>query len=64
MKYRTEVVKQECCGDEGKLTLGNVQRITAVEWLEHGDSICVNVPLSKLKNYSIGRIVTIDIKPC
>ena len=63
MKFRTEVVKQECCGDEAKITLGNVERITAVEWLESGDSICVNMPLSKLKSYPIGRTVIIDIKP-
>jgi len=62
MKYKAEVVKQECYGDEAKITFGNVQRATAPEWLECGNSISINIPLSKVKSYPIGRTATIEIK--
>ena len=62
MKLIAEVHKQEHCGDEAKVTLGNVQRIAGPYWKYYSD-IQVTMPFSSLKSYPLGRSVMINIKP-
>ncbi len=63
MKLKSEVVKQECYGDEAAVTLGNVRKIDAAEWREYSASISIRLPFSKLRNYPIGRTVIIELTP-
>lgn len=63
MKLTTEVVKQESCGDEAKVTLGNVRRKKAAFWREYNESININMPFSSLKSFPVGRVVEVEIRP-
>lgn len=62
MKLQGEVGKLETSGDGVNMTIINVRRIAQARWQEYGHSIVIAIPLSKAKNFPIGRIVKMDVR--
>lgn len=63
MKFEAEIDKAENKGNAVDITLTNVDRIGSAAWRGYGPSMTIRVPFSKLKNYTIGRKVIIEITP-
>ncbi len=63
MKFEAEIDKAENVGSAVDITLINVDRIGSAVWRGYGPNMTIRVPFGKLKNYPIGRKVTIEIKP-
>ena len=62
MKIQGEVGKLENSGDGVNVTITNVKRINQASWQGYGHNITLNLPLSKAKNFAIGRVVKMEVK--
>jgi hypothetical protein len=62
MKFEATIFSQEDCGDEAKITLGNIRKVNSAFWRDYCPNMEIFVPHSKLKNYRVTRKVIIEIK--
>lgn len=63
MKLEAEIIKGESVGDEARITFSNTRKVKSAPWRSYGPEIAILVPFSKLKTYTVGRKVIIEIKP-
>jgi len=62
VKLQGEVDKLEQSGDGVDVTITNVKRTNQASWQGYGHNIKISMPLSKAKNFPIGRIVKVEVK--
>ena len=62
MRLQGEVGKLETSGDGVDVTITNVKRKRQAGWAGYGHEIKISMPMSKARNFPIGRIVKLDVK--